>query len=681
MPTLSLALIVKDEEKTLPRLLSSVKGIFDEIVVVDTGSKDKTKEVAASFGARIYDFEWIDDFSAARNFSFSKVTSEWTMWMDADDILRPEDHARLLTLKGELGKADAYLMMYDYAQDEFDRPICKFFRHRILRTSLKIRWELPIHEHLGIIAGMREAMTNVVITHRRTGEASAQDSGRNIRILKKAVVQYPESQRMKFYLGKELYSEGQHAELVATLEEYLTRSDWHENQVNAYYWIAMSHVALKQEEKAIDACLRGIKLDPRWAEYFFVIGQIYYDRSDWGQAIRWFDIAASCPVPETWGTVIMSYYTWEPRDRLCMCWSKIGNMRKAYEWNEAALSYRPHDPRLQYNRTFLRDQLYDRAAPRPVRLNLGSGGKPASGWRSCDLYAGDRVQFVMDQSRIPYDDGTVHAIRSEHALEHSDSHYAAEATIKEWARALRYGGYLHLMLPDLDECCRQFIASQDRERKPQERWTQKEWYKYTIYGIQTSQGSEPPEGQYHRTGFTHLQLARLLKANGFEIRRIDGYDGYGTPSLEAEAVQTGKDPKVAWMLRSTDENDPSTRIRRMNVSRWIAKHGVSSTVIADYAGKDEGEVFQSVRKYDCVVFTYLSNLERRVMERLNLAGVTTIVDYNEDLVDLHPEIAPCLEAAQVIVCCSLALAQKAAKYGRTVVIPDAYETKDMVLFK
>lgn len=674
MPTLGLAMIAKNEEKSLPRLLESIKGCFDEMVIIDTGSSDRTKEIAISYGAKVYDFEWIDDFAAARNFSFSKVTSEWTMWMDADDELRPEDRARLIALKPELGKADAYLMMYDYAQDEFDKPICKFYRHRIVKTNPRVRWELPIHEHLCIIPGTKEAMTNVVITHRRTGEGATADRGRNIRMLRKALIQHPDNQRVKFYLGKELYNEGSQEESIRILEDYLTKGDWHENQVNAYFWLAMDYLTQKKEDKAIDAALRGVKLDPRWAEFYCLIGQIYYDRSDWGTAIRWFEIAASCPVPETWGTVILDNYTWVPRDRLCKCYSEIGNVRKAYEWNESSLSYRPEDKRLLFNRHFLRDNLYDRLSPRPVRLNLGSGGKPASGWRNCDLYMGDGVQFQMDQSLIPYDDGVVHAIRSEHALEHSDSHYRAEETVGEWARALRYGGHLHLMVPDLDECCKKFVESEDRPRKAGERWTQKEWYKYTIYGIQVGQAHEPDDGQYHRTGFTLPGLTRLLKTSGFEILKAETYDGFGTPSLEVEAIQTAKEPRVAWMLRSGNEDDPSTRIRRTNISRWLATHGIQSELVPNYHVKDEGGIVSQVRHFDVVVFTYLSDLERRVMEKLNLTGVTTMVDYNEDLVDLHPEIAPCLEAAQVIVCCSKTLAEKATKYGRTIVISDAYET-------
>ncbi len=89
MPTLSLCMIVKNEEKHLARCLSSVKDVADEIVIVDTGSTDKTIEIAESFSAKIFHFDWVNDFSAARNFALSKCTGDWILYLDADEELNP----------------------------------------------------------------------------------------------------------------------------------------------------------------------------------------------------------------------------------------------------------------------------------------------------------------------------------------------------------------------------------------------------------------------------------------------------------------------------------------------------------------------------------------------------------------------------------------------------------------
>lgn len=99
MITISLCMIVKDEEDVIGRCLDCVKDIMDEIIIVDTGSTDRTKEIVSAYTSNIYDFEWIDDFSAARNYSFSKATKDYIMWLDADDVLLSKDIIKLKNLK------------------------------------------------------------------------------------------------------------------------------------------------------------------------------------------------------------------------------------------------------------------------------------------------------------------------------------------------------------------------------------------------------------------------------------------------------------------------------------------------------------------------------------------------------------------------------------------------------
>jgi GT2 family glycosyltransferase len=94
----SLTMIVRDEQENLSHCLESVRGLFDEIVVVDTGSIDPTKEIAAEFGARVFDFEWVDDFAAARNEALSHATGDYAFWLDADDLVEPVEREKLRTL-------------------------------------------------------------------------------------------------------------------------------------------------------------------------------------------------------------------------------------------------------------------------------------------------------------------------------------------------------------------------------------------------------------------------------------------------------------------------------------------------------------------------------------------------------------------------------------------------------
>jgi len=85
-------MIIKDEERYLARCLASVKPIVDEMIVVDTGSVDRSKEIAITFGAQVYDYEWENDFAAARNFSISKASSEWIFILDGDEVISPLDY-------------------------------------------------------------------------------------------------------------------------------------------------------------------------------------------------------------------------------------------------------------------------------------------------------------------------------------------------------------------------------------------------------------------------------------------------------------------------------------------------------------------------------------------------------------------------------------------------------------
>ena len=84
MISISLCMIVKNEEEVLARCLDSLKGLMDEIIIVDTGSTDNTKEIARKYTDLVYDFSWCDDFAAARNFSFSKATKDYIYAPDAD---------------------------------------------------------------------------------------------------------------------------------------------------------------------------------------------------------------------------------------------------------------------------------------------------------------------------------------------------------------------------------------------------------------------------------------------------------------------------------------------------------------------------------------------------------------------------------------------------------------------
>ena len=229
--TISLCMIVRNEEKVLARCLESVRGCVDEIVIVDTGSSDATKEIAARYTDRIYDFEWIDDFSAARNYAFEQATGDYLLWLDADDVLLPADAAALRRYKDEqLAGCDVVMLRYNTAFDELGRPTFFFYRERLIRRTLPHRWVGRVHEvvvHSGAVA-----YAEIAVTHK---SVKAVYGDRNLRIYEKQIADGETlSPRELFYYGRELYYHGRYDDAQRVLLSFLgTGEGFLENCIDA----------------------------------------------------------------------------------------------------------------------------------------------------------------------------------------------------------------------------------------------------------------------------------------------------------------------------------------------------------------------------------------------------------------------------------------------------------------
>lgn len=143
-PTLSVCMIVKNEEQNLPKVLTSIQGIADEIVVVDTGSTDKTVEIAKSFGAKVYFFEWCDDFSAARNESLKHATKDYILWLDADDELAKEEHE---IIRRHLKEKPGYAL-YLHLKNIEDGRETESIQLRVFPNRKGVQFQGKIHEQV-----------------------------------------------------------------------------------------------------------------------------------------------------------------------------------------------------------------------------------------------------------------------------------------------------------------------------------------------------------------------------------------------------------------------------------------------------------------------------------------------------------------------------------------------------
>lgn len=172
MITISLCMIVKNEEKILERCLRSVADLVDEIIIVDTGSTDSTKEIAGRFTQHVYDFCWTDDFSEARNYVFSKASMEYIYSADADEVLSPENRERFRILKESL-LPEIEIVQMKYANQLQFGTVYNYdeeYRPKLFKRKRDFIWESPIHETVRLEPVIYDS--DIVITHLQ-GESHA----------------------------------------------------------------------------------------------------------------------------------------------------------------------------------------------------------------------------------------------------------------------------------------------------------------------------------------------------------------------------------------------------------------------------------------------------------------------------------------------------------------------------
>ncbi len=349
---ISLCMIVRDEEAVLERCLQSVAGVVDEIVIVDTGSTDRTKEIATKFTDRIYDFPWCDDFSAARNFAFSKGTGAYLMWLDADDILPDGEREGLLQLKESLalGQYDTVMLPYDAAFDEAGKPTFSYDRERLLRNCPLARWQGRVHE---VVVPFGKILHGEVhIQHRKEAPSC---SDRNLRIYEKMLAEgLTLNPREQFYYARELYEQERYAQAAEELQQFLHRREgWLENKLEACRCCARCYFALGEEEKAMELLLHGLLLAPPTGELCCEIGTAFFRKQDWKQAIFWYESALRAEKRTKEGAFVREEcYGYYPCIQLCVCYDRLGERGMARMYNRMAALHRPGDAAVLQNEAY-----------------------------------------------------------------------------------------------------------------------------------------------------------------------------------------------------------------------------------------------------------------------------------------------------------------------------------------
>lgn len=333
MITISLCMIVKNEEKILARCLDTVADLMDEIIIIDTGSTDRTKEIAARYTDKIYDFTWIDDFAAARNFSFSKATMDYIYAPDADEILDEENRKRFKAVK-ECMLPEIEIVQMKYVTVSEDGNLLnakKEYRPKLFKRLRTFTWIDPIHETVRLDPVVFDS--DIEIIHKPLATHQKRDFG-------VFLMEYSE----RGFLSEKLY--GMYAQELFKLGEL---KDFREAK-DVFSSCYKDNPLSEQGKKAACVLARLYRMEDMPAEFFkyalkdmienpcaeicYELGCYYKEKEDYDEALVWFINAYH----ETSSIIDIRTSGDLPLEGIIHCYEKLAQSNQ--EYGELLLRYK-----------------------------------------------------------------------------------------------------------------------------------------------------------------------------------------------------------------------------------------------------------------------------------------------------------------------------------------------------
>lgn len=333
--TISVCMIVKDEEHCLETCLKSIQPIADEIIIVDTGSTDSTKEIAGKFTDKLYDFKWTGNFSDARNFSFSKASCDYIYCADADEELDSENISRFLMLKEQLLPEIEIVQMY-YCNQLQNNTIYSFdreLRPKLFKRLREFVWIEPIHEQVNLNPVVYDS--DIEIIHK----PASVHAGRDLARFEKMIDDGDNiSERLLDIYEKELFIAGETENYRRALPYFVMLCDsegiGEEELLKAQSVVVKACRILGDTVGLFKYALRGVATKG-CSELCSEIGLWFMEKSEYTEAAMWFFNAAYETEPlldiKTAGKI--------PLEGLVTCYSKLGDMEKAREFETALKEY------------------------------------------------------------------------------------------------------------------------------------------------------------------------------------------------------------------------------------------------------------------------------------------------------------------------------------------------------
>ncbi len=298
----SLCMIVRDEEQNLEACLAPVADLVDEIVIVDTGSRDSTKAIAHRFTPHVYDFAWCDDFSAARNESLKRATGDWILWLDADDRVRPQDVVRLRDVVSQLDERPRALMMdVLLPPPELNEEPRVVSHPRLFRRHPEIQWRGRVHEQLQPAfetLGYERIFTNVQIEHvgyldRALTERKLR---RKLRLLRMDYAVDPDDKSTLLHLATALCATKSAQQAKIHLMHLISLSDESADYMRWAYE-ALTQIALREGQihQALEYAARGLARFAGSDHLLFLQASAHYLLGDYAATARTLEILISSP--------------------------------------------------------------------------------------------------------------------------------------------------------------------------------------------------------------------------------------------------------------------------------------------------------------------------------------------------------------------------------------------------
>ncbi len=348
-------MIVRDESLVLARCLDGVSVFADEIIVVDTGSVDDTRDIALKYTDKVYDFPWIDDFSAARNVSYSYATMDYVMWLDADDVVDLKNTKRINSLKQTLPQdTDVVYLLYgvDTDQNNIYRNT-RVYRDRLARRSLGLTWQSRLHEYITYpVDAVRYFADDIIIRHCKV---RVNDPDRNMRIHKLCMNEETKPDtRDRAFLCNEYYSKGDFESVVSEFEGLLVQDPFPTYDIsNALFSYIWSMKQLGRTEELIRQLLyikdSGLENEVLLCE----LGTAYLTAEEYDEAERYLLSALDMDVDyRDMDVHFEAYSEFIPCQKLSKMYSIQGNKELAYEYFLRAEKIYPDNSAIKLNRKF-----------------------------------------------------------------------------------------------------------------------------------------------------------------------------------------------------------------------------------------------------------------------------------------------------------------------------------------